>query len=142
MAHEGNAQVKETKALALIQKYEAFKMEDDKFVEMMFSIIQTLVEGLKVLNKRYSIADHVKKIIKSLPKKYPNNTSLEELISSLRSHEIELDQDEPQKTFKFVDLRSKSRKTKTYQAKEDSEESEEDLDDEELSLISRRIGYI
>src|SRR3954470_24475406 len=30
MTHEGNAQVKETKALALIQKYEAFKMEDDE----------------------------------------------------------------------------------------------------------------
>ena len=27
MTHEGNIQVKETKALALIQKYEAFKME-------------------------------------------------------------------------------------------------------------------
>ena len=27
MTHEGNTQVKETKALALIQKYEAFKME-------------------------------------------------------------------------------------------------------------------
>src|ERR1044072_9327460 len=30
MTHEGNTQVKETKALALIQKYEAFKMEEDE----------------------------------------------------------------------------------------------------------------
>ena len=37
MTHEGNAQVKETKALTLIQKYEAFKMEDDETVETMFS---------------------------------------------------------------------------------------------------------
>ena len=36
MTHEGNDQVKETKALALIQKYEAFKMEDDENVEAMF----------------------------------------------------------------------------------------------------------
>ena len=28
MTHEGNMQVKETKTLALIQKYEAFKMEE------------------------------------------------------------------------------------------------------------------
>ena len=53
--------------------------------------------------------DHVKKIIKRLPKKWRpmvtslklskdvNNTSLEELICSLRSHEIELEEDEPQK---------------------------------------------
>ena len=31
MTHEGNAQVKETKALTLIHKYEAFRMEDDVF---------------------------------------------------------------------------------------------------------------
>lgn len=35
--HEGNAQVKETKALALIKKYEAFKMEDGETIENMFS---------------------------------------------------------------------------------------------------------
>jgi hypothetical protein len=32
MTHEGNVKVKETNALALIQKYEAFKMEDDEKV--------------------------------------------------------------------------------------------------------------
>lgn len=32
MTHEGNTQVKETKALALIQKYEAFKMEDEEIL--------------------------------------------------------------------------------------------------------------
>src|ERR1044072_7899543 len=32
MTHEGNLQVKETKALALVQKYEAFKMEDHETV--------------------------------------------------------------------------------------------------------------
>ena len=37
MTHEGNTQVKETKALALIQKYEAFKMEEDETIETMFS---------------------------------------------------------------------------------------------------------
>ena len=95
--------MRESKALALIQKYEAFKMEDDENVEVMFSRFQTLVAGLRVLNKGYSTADHVKKIIRSLPSKWRpmvttlklakdlNNTSLEELVSSLRSHEIELE---------------------------------------------------
>ncbi|XP_050909158.1 eukaryotic translation initiation factor 4 gamma-like [Lathyrus oleraceus] len=35
MTHEGNNQVKETKTLALIQKYEAFRMEDDGAVEKL-----------------------------------------------------------------------------------------------------------
>ncbi|XP_058774895.1 uncharacterized protein LOC131649162 [Vicia villosa] len=70
-----------------------------------------------------------------------NNTSLEELISSLRSHEIELEQDEPQKGGESISLKrvKKSRKTKALQAEEE-EESLEDFDGEdELSLLSRRV---
>jgi hypothetical protein len=51
MSHEGNAQVKETKALALIQKYEAFKMEENESIEAMFSRFQILTAGLSVLDK-------------------------------------------------------------------------------------------
>lgn len=64
MTHEGNTQVKETKALALIQKCEAFKMEEDESVETMFLRFQILTVGLKVLDKGYSTSDHVKKIFR------------------------------------------------------------------------------
>jgi hypothetical protein len=37
MTHEDNELVKETKTLALIQKYESFKMEEDENIEEMFS---------------------------------------------------------------------------------------------------------
>src|ERR1044072_752240 len=70
MTHEVNSQVKETKALALIQKYEAFRMKEEESVETMFSRFQMLVAGLRVLDKGYSTADHVKKIIRSLPAKW------------------------------------------------------------------------
>lgn len=118
MTHKGNAQVKETKAFSLIQKYEAFKMEDEETVENMFSKLQTLVVGLKVLDKGYSTADHVKNIIISLPKHWRpmvialklskdlNNTSLEELVSSLRSHVIELNENGPKIKSKFIALKS------------------------------------
>src|ERR1044072_1292173 len=114
MTHEGNSQVKETKALALMQKYEAFRMEEEESVETMFSRFQMLVAGLKVQDKGYSTSDHVKKIIRSLPKKWRpmvtalklakdlNKISLEDLMSSLRSHEIELQEDEPQRRNKYV----------------------------------------
>ena len=42
-----------------------------------------------------------------------NSVSLEELVSSLRSHEIELEEDEPQKKNKSVALKSKSEKRKS-----------------------------
>ena len=162
MTHEGNSQVKETKALALIQKYEAFKMEDDEAIEAMFSRFQTLIAGLKVLDKGYTTADHVKKIVRSLPKKWRpmvtalklskdlNNISLEELVSSLRSHEIELEEDEPQKRNKSVALKSrperrKSDRTKALQAETadtDDSEPEDSDDEEELSLLTRRVKQL
>lgn len=84
-------------------------MEDDETIEDMFSNFQTLVVGLKVLNKGYTTADHVKKIIRNLPNKWRlmvtalkvskdlNSAPLEEIINSLRSHVIELEEDEPQR---------------------------------------------
>lgn len=115
-AHDMFESLKETKAMALIQKYEAFKIEEEESVEAMFSRFQILVAGLKVLDKGYSTSDHVKKIIRSLLKKWRpmvtslklskelNKMTLEELISSLRSHEIELNEDEPQKEGKSIAL--------------------------------------
>src|ERR1044072_1343583 len=71
-----------------------------------------------------------------------NQISLEELISSLRIHEIELQEDEPQRKVKSVALKSSSRKAKALQAEEESEDSEGMSEEEELSLISRRINLL
>src|SRR3954462_827116 len=155
MTHEGNAQVKETKALALIQKYEAFKMEDDEDIEKMFSRFQTLTAGLRVLDKGYTKVDHVKKIIRSLPRRWGpmvtafkiaknlNEVSLEELISALRSHEIELDANEPQKKGKSIALKSNIKKcTNAFQAREEDPEESESEEEDELSLISRRVNQL
>src|ERR1044072_752519 len=154
MTHEGNSQVKETKALVLIQKYKAFRMEEEESVETMFSRFQMLVAGLRVLDKGYSTDDHVKKIIRSLPAKWRpmvtalkmakdlNKISLEELIGSLRSHEIELQEDEPQRKVKYVALKSSSRKAKALQAGGESEDSQESTEEDALSLISRRINRL
>src|ERR1044072_9482246 len=72
-----------------------------------------------------------------------NSVSLEELISSLRSHEIELQVDEPQRKVRTVALKSNFKKDKALQAEEESEESDEESSDEdELSLISKRINKL
>lgn len=44
-------------------------MEKEEIIEGMFSRFQTRVSGLKILDKDYTTADHVKKIIRSRPKK-------------------------------------------------------------------------
>lgn len=72
-----------------------------------------------------------------------NSISLEEIVSYLRSHEIELEEDEPQKRGKFVTIKSKPEKTRAYQAEEESEGFDEDSkDDDELSLISKRVNRL
>ena len=71
-----------------------------------------------------------------------NKISLEELISSLRSHEIELQADELQRRNKSVALKSNSKKNKAPRAEEESNDSEESSDEDELSLISRRINRL
>src|SRR4051812_48614604 len=131
MTHEGNAQVKETKAIALIQKYEAFKMEDDEDIKKMFSRFQTLTAGLRVLDKGYTKAKNL------------NEVSLEELISALRSHEIELDANELQKKGKSIALKSNFKKcTNAFQAKEEDPEESESEEEDELSMISRRVNQL
>src|SRR3954466_15610315 len=155
MTHEGNAQVKETKALALIQRYKAFKMEDDENIEKMFSRYQMLTAGLRVLDKGYTQADHVKKIIRSLPRRWGpmvsafkiaknlNEFSLKELISALRSHEIELDANEPQKKGKSIALKSNYKKcTNAFQAEEQDPEESKSEEEDELSMIPRRVNQL
>lgn len=107
--YEGNKHVQEAKANLLIQQYELFRMKNDENIELMFSIFQVLVFGLRVLNKSYMTVDHIKKILRSFPVKYKlkvtsipeakdlNSLSFEGLISNLQSHEIELNGDEPEK---------------------------------------------
>lgn len=107
--YEGSKQVQEAKVNLLVQQYELFRIKNDGNIEFMFSKCQFLVFGLHVLNKSYTNMDHIKKILRSLPVKYKpkvttlqeakdlNSLSLEDIISNLQSHEMELNGDEPEK---------------------------------------------
>jgi hypothetical protein len=100
--YEGNKKVREAKVNLLVQQYEMFKMKVGENIETMFSRFQTLVSGLQILKKSYSTVDHVNKILKSLPSRWRpkvtameeardlNTLSIEDLISSLKYHELGL----------------------------------------------------
>ncbi|KAK2354319.1 hypothetical protein QL285_091854 [Trifolium repens] len=157
--YEGNKQVKEAKANLLVHQYELFKMKDGEDIETMFSRFQILVSGLQVLDKSYTEVDHVRKVLRSLPPKWrPKVTafqeskdldtiSLESLISSLKSHEMELMTDESTKKMKGIALSSKS-SSKALKAKiiefedEASEEGQEvgSDDEEEMVLMAAKVS--
>lgn len=73
-----------------------------------------------------------------------NNTSLEELISYLRNHEIMLEQDDTQIKRTYVALNSLriSKKTQALQVETDEDFEEVYEEEDELSLLSRRINQL
>ncbi|KAK2456470.1 gag-protease polyprotein [Trifolium repens] len=157
--YEGNKQVKEAKANLLVHQYELFKMKDGEDIETMFSRFQILVSGLQILNKSYTEADHVRKVLRSLPpKRRPKVTafqeskdldivSLESLISSLKSHEMELVSDESTKKLKGIALCSKSPpkalKAKVTEPDEDEPEACHEMgsdEEEEMVMMAARVS--
>lgn len=106
----------------MVRKYELFHREEDKDIETMFSRFRTQVSRLKVLEKSFTSAYHVKKILRSLLNKWRpkittiqdakdmNSLRLEELLSSLKYDEIKHIEDNPKKKQKTLTLRSKHKK--------------------------------
>ncbi|WJX24547.1 hypothetical protein P8452_13641 [Trifolium repens] len=157
--YEGNKQVKEAKANLLVHQYELFKMKDGEDIETMFSRFQILVSGLQVLDKSYTEADHVRKVLRSLPPEWRpkvtafqeskdlDTVSLESLVSSLKSHEMELMTDESTKKLKGIALSTKSSskalKAKVIVSDEEASEEGHEMDsdeEEEMVLMAARVS--
>jgi len=142
----------------LVHQYELFKMKDDESIEEMYSRFQTLVSGLQILKKSYVASDHVSKILRSLPARWrPKitaieeakdliNLSVEDLVSSLKVHEISLDEHEPAKKSKSITLPSKGKSSKAHKVIESEEESLDGDSDEDLTkkmtMLSNRLQYL
>src|SRR4030042_4304965 len=112
-------------------------MSEDETINVMFTRFQTLVSGLQVLKKSYTTPDHVKKILRSLPAKWRpkvtaieeardlNNLSLENLISSLKCHELGFPEARSSKKSKTIALKSKGKEATGFKAAEPEERREE-----------------
>jgi len=153
--YEGSKKVREAKALMLVYQYELFKMKDDESIEEMYSRFQTLVSGLQILKKSYVASDHLSKILRSLPARWRpkliaakdlNTLSVEDLVSSLKVHEISLNEHEPAKKSKSIALPSKGKSSKALKVIESEEESPDGDSDEDptekMVMISNRLQYL
>jgi len=158
--YEGSKKVREAKALMLVHQYELFKMKDDESIEQMYSRFQTLVSGLQILKKSYVASDHVSKILRSLPARWRpkvtaieeakdlNTLSVEDLVNSLKVHEIGLSEHEPVKKVKSIALPSKGKSSKALKVSESEEESpDEDSDGdpadvEKMVMLSKKLEYL
>jgi len=139
----GTKKVKKAEALMLVHQYELFKMKDDESIEQMYSRFQTLVSGLQILKKSYVASDHVSKILRSLPARWRpkvtaieeakdlNTLSVEDLVSSLKAHEIGLNEHGPARKVKSIALPSKGKSSKAFKVIESEDESPDGYSDED-----------
>ncbi|KAK2967947.1 hypothetical protein RJ640_026374 [Escallonia rubra] len=145
VTHEGTNQVKKTKINMLVQQYEAFKMKEHESIDEMYSKFTLIINGLKLLGKIYLEKEVVRKVLRSLPKRWEakltaiqeakdlNVLKLEELVGSLMTHEI---------TMKIHDEEETTSKKKNLTLKaETSHESTESSNDSDLEMafITRRF---
>jgi len=127
----------------LVHQYELFKMKEDESIEQMYSRFQTLVFGLQILKKSYVASDHVSKILRSLPARWRpkvtaieeakdlNTLSFEDLVGSLKVHEIGLNEHEPSKKVKSIALPSRGKSSKALKVVECEDESPDGDSDED-----------
>jgi len=124
----------------------------------MYSRFQTLVSRLQILKESYVASDHVSKILRSLPTRWrPNVTaiekvkdlntlSVEDLVSSLKVHEISLNEHKPAKKSKSIALPSKGKSSKALKVIESKEESPDGDSDEDptekMVMLSNRLQYL
>jgi len=156
--YEGSKKVREEKSLMLVHHYELFKMKDDESIKKMYSRFQTLVSGLQILKKSYVASDHVTNILRSLPARWrPEDTAIEEakdlntlsvedLVSSLKVHEIGLNEHEPAKNVKSIALPSKGKSSKAFKVIEFENESPDGDSDEDptekMVMLSNKLEYL
>ena len=69
-----------------------------------------------------------------------NTLSVEDLISSLKCHEISLNEQEPIKKHKFIALKSRGKSSKALKALESEEESTSEDSDEDPEIVQRWLS--
>jgi len=149
--YEGSKKVREAKATMLIHQYELSNMKDDESIEEMYSRFQTLVCGLQILKKSYVTSDHVSKILRCLPTRWRpkvtaieeakdlNTLSVEDFMSSLKVHEISLNEHDSVKKTKSIVLPSKGKSSKALKVIESGDESPYEDSDEDPAVVERMV---
>jgi len=67
VAHEGTNQVKQSRIVLLMRKYELFEMNDKETVMDMYTRFTYITNELKSLGKSFTIQELVRKILRFLP---------------------------------------------------------------------------
>ena len=131
----------------LVHKYELFQIEQNETITSIFTCFTDIINCLKSLGRTYTNSDIVKKILRSLPRTWEakvttiqeakdlNTLSLEELLRSLMTHELMIQQksEEESKMKRTIALKAIS------ENEEEESRSEEGESDNEVALLIRKF---
>lgn len=102
MHHEGSTRLKETRINLLMHKYELFRMQSGENISEMHTRFTEIINSLKALGKDFSKGEMTRKILRSLTEDWEEKTtaieeaqdltklSVEELMGSLMTYEIQM----------------------------------------------------
>ncbi|XP_057745416.1 uncharacterized protein LOC130963302 [Arachis stenosperma] len=143
LTHEGTKQVRETRIDMLMKEYEIFSMKEDESIDQIFERFSIIINNLDAMGRSYSEETLVRKILRSLTKKWKvKSTAIserndlikityDELRSKLLAYETtHMSQDKDDKK-KSIALKSRM----TAQG----EESDDSFLDEEMVLFARKM---
>ncbi|XP_057996488.1 uncharacterized protein LOC131175832 [Hevea brasiliensis] len=144
--NKGTSQVNENKMDSLIYQYELFNMKSDETINEMYDRFVEIIGGIKSLGMTFTNEELAKKILRSLPKEWlPKVTllkdskdlskvQLDELLGNLIDYEMTLKREQ-------VEEPNKAKKTIAFKvSSKNSSDEDDEFDEEELGLMTRRIS--
>jgi len=148
VTHEGTNDVKQARKHALIQEYELFWMQSGESIADVQKRFTHIVNHLIGLGKQFDKEELNMKILKCLDRSWePKVTAISEtrdlktlttaaLFGKLREHELEMTR---LKDMEFAEKKFLAVKSKVAEIETSEDNSEEDSDSEDLSLLAKKF---
>ncbi|CAM8877574.1 unnamed protein product [Rhodiola kirilowii] len=145
MANEGTAKVKISRMEKVTSKFQSLKMKEDE------TIADFNTRALDISNESFALREPisekrlVRKVLRSLPQQYAmmaiaikeaqdvTTMRLDELIGSLQTHEMEMNEEEQHKKVKSVGLKSKVT---------DVQDNEGEMSEQQYAMLAKNFGKL
>jgi len=148
--YEGTSHVKETRIDNGVKKFEVFEMSVNETIDKMYARFTKIVDEMRSLGKAYSNHERIRKILRCLPSMWRpmvtaitqakdlKSLNLEDLIGSLRAHEVVLQGEKLVKKVKSLALKASQQTSSVIeddvQEPQEIEEVHEEEAKDELAL--------
>ncbi|CAL1382363.1 unnamed protein product [Linum trigynum] len=149
VTYEGTSQVKISRINSLKTEFELFKMMEGETIRQMYERFRTTVNSLENMGISYESGDLVRKLLWSLPTKWEAKVTaieeakdlsklpVDELIGSLTTYEEKIIRESREEQKK--EKRGIAFRTQVY---EEECDSYQDMDDDELAMLSNHISQL